>query len=400
MKILVISNKVPYPAKDGSSIAMASSIDGLLKNKAEVHLLSLNTLKHFKGDAEINKELPSSLHFNKENVNTNITPFNTLSNLLSKQAFHVSRFFQPSVVQRLITILKNTTFDVIQLEGLSLAVYINCIRENSQAKIVLRAHNVEYQIWERHLANEKNPIKKWYLKLQVNRLKKFEISTLTRIDGLVCITDKDSSIFSKLKPDLAKTSIPCGVNMAHYPSPQLSTNPSFDISYLASFDWLPNVQGMDWFMTKVWPEILRLRPQTTLTLGGRSMPAHFKKWETAHFVLESNVPNAAAFIAKGRVVVIPLLAGSGMRIKIIENMAMGKAMVSTPVGAEGIFTNNENNLLLAQEPTTFAQKVLHLLDNSSERKRLELNAYQTAKTHYENQMLGNQFLDFYKKLLC
>ncbi len=397
LKILLLSNKVPYPAKDGSSIAMKNMIDSLLLNQVDVSLLAVNTVKHYKSPQEIEAHKPVSLELKYFNADTTPSLSGALLNLLSELPYHVSRFKIEGFENMLIQILQENEFDIVQTEGLPMTLYFDTVKKYSSAKLSFRSHNVEYLIWQRLALYEKNPIRKAYLKIQSARLKKFELETVREADALVSITSHDQKIFENQITIRQSVSIPCGLNPADYKN----TNPvaEFDVCYLASFDWLPNVQGVLWFLEEVWPLIIQKRPQTTFALGGRKMPSKLEKMAAQKgILLHEHIPEMKDFISKGKIVIIPLQAGSGMRIKIIENMALGKAMVSTTVGAEGIVVESGKNIILADQPEDFARAVTNLLDNDGKRALLEKKALLTVQQHYNNQALGRELIDFYHKL--
>lgn len=399
MKVLLLSNKVPYPANDGSSIAISSMVDGMLKNEAHVSLLSINTRKHFKTEEQIAQEVPAQLSLSQVAANTNPTAMGAAFNLFAGSAYHVSRFYLSSFQAKLIGLLQKEKFDIIQLEGLSMAVYVDIIRKHSTAKITLRAHNVEHQIWERHIANEVDFFQKNYLRIQVKRLRNFEIQTLKKVDGIVAITSEDEKILHNLAPATPISNVPCGIDLNKTTPCTASDNPSVDLGYLASFDWLPNVQGLEWFMQNVWPALKQQKPAIRMKLGGRHMPESFLKRTDANLTVMAEVPHMKDFICDSKVVVIPLLAGSGMRIKVIENMALGKCQVSTTIGAEGIAIKNGYDILLADDADTFAKSILYILENPQQRHTIEQNARHTIEEKYGNALLGKKLLHFYQALL-
>lgn len=397
MKILLLSNKVPYPANDGSSIAIDSMIDGLLANKAEVHLLSINTNKHYKSKNDILNNKPEKLKMEWVNVNTDITALNSIKNLMGKDAFHVSRFWSEDFEKKLLAYIENNSFDIIQLEGLSMAVYLPAIRKNSKSKISLRAHNAEYQIWQRTAANESNFVYKTYLNIQIKRLRKFEIQVLEEIDSLVTISSEDLKTFKEQGYAGKALVLPCGINTSENHNRQIP-KPIYDISYIASFDWMPNVQGLEWFIEKVWPILKKEKADLSMALGGRKMPEKIESLNLDGLEIVGEVESMPEFIGSGKINIVPLLAGSGMRIKIIENMALSRPMVSTTIGAEGIMVKNGEDIILEDEPLAFASAVLNLLSNEKLRNQIGKAARKTIENHYSNKLLGENLLNFYRSL--
>lgn len=395
LKILLLSNKVPYPARDGSSIAIKMMIDGFLANNAEVSLFSLNTLKHFKKADDIAAEKPGKLHLEAVTANTNIHSAGAILNLIAGTPYHVSRFAVKEFEQNLIRHLSNHHYDVIQLEGLAMGVYLNTIRKHSNARVSLRAHNVEYMIWKRHLQSLNGYFRKKYLKIQVNRLRRFEEEIARQVDFIIPITHVDLQQFQKMHLKAASIVIPCGINPKKL-KPRVTPTP-YDLIYLASFDWPPNVQGVEWFLKKVWPRIIDKRSDATFALGGRDLPVSVAQLKLPGFKVIGPVASMPDFISQGKVVVVPLLAGSGMRIKIVENMALAKAIVSTTVGAEGIVLKNGEDIILEDDPEKFAIAVVKLLEDHDKRQQIEIAARQNVETYYDTFKLGKQLLSFYQK---
>lgn len=398
MKILVLSNKVPYPASDGSSIAMRSMIEALRLNGAKVQVLSLNTRKHFREAETIEKNRPDDIILEHFDVDTEVTAGGALFNLINGKPFHVSRFKQKALENRLDRLLKEVKFDIIHLEGLSMAVYLDQLRSLSQAAIVLRAHNIEYQIWERHVLHEKRFWKKWYLALQTRRLEAFEKKMMEAVDANVFITADDQKTYRAWGGHSLGTVVPCGLDPHEHP-PISGFSAKYDLVHLASFDWLPNRQGAEWFLKEVWPLILEARPETTMGFGGRNMPKEFLALKSAQLWMYPVVKDAREFMAHGKIAVVPLLAGSGMRIKLLELLAWGMPTVSTVIGAEGIAIENYEQGILAEDPESFAAAVIYLLDGTEARKEMQVKARAFFEKHFDNRHLGAELLPFYQTLI-
>lgn len=398
MRVLIISNKVPYPANDGSSLAMRSTIDALRSQGVELSLISLNTRKHFRDLDKVKALAPEDLDWQAIAVNTDISTLGALLNLISGKAYHVSRFYQSAVSEAIKEKLTHRAFDLIQLEGLSMAVYLPLLRKLSNAPVVMRAHNIEYLIWQRHLENESNPWQARYLKIQVGRLKKFEEWAWKNVDANIFITKQDLQFYRQQKGKSIATALPCGLNGSEYQqSPAESCR--FDLVHLASLDWLPNQQGLEWFLNKVWPMIKAARPQTQVVIGGRDMPKSLYEKSEDGLNFYPKVEDAQAFIRSGKLAIIPLLAGSGMRIKLVEYLAMGQAAVSTEIGAEGIDIENGREAMLAKDAESFASAVVYLLENDAARQAMEKAALQYFKEHFSNEQVGKELLKFYQTLL-
>ena len=396
MKVLLLCNKVPFPATDGSTIAMASMIDALVNNGVNVKLLCFNTIKHPRTEAQIAESNTSQVPIRYIHLDNNVKPIPALLNLFSRKAFHVSRFMDQEFKNALVEELQSEDYDLVQLEGLSMGVYLSDIRANSNARVVLRAHNVESVIWDRHLASERKLLRKLYLGIQNSRLRKFEYSVSQNVDALVSITEQDQIQFQNIAPGKRAISIPCGVKLDHYPKCS-KANKRFDLVYLASFDWLPNVQGLEWFLEEVWPEVLKARPSTTFRLGGRHMPTEILEQADSNLFIESEVDDMRSFMCSGKIAIVPLLAGSGMRIKVLENMALGICQLTTTIGAEGIEVSSDQDIIIADKAKDFAGRIIELLNNESRIEDIAQNARVVVAERYTNDFLGKKLVQFYLK---
>lgn len=395
MKVLVLSNKVAYPAYDGSSIAIRSSVEALRSQGAAVSLYSLNTEKHRQSEAAIAAASPPALDHQTFAVSTRPSWPSALRNLWQEESYFVSRFRQKILGEALVQRLSSEDFDWIQLEGLSMATYLPLLRKHSQARIALRAHNIEHQIWQRHCEHLRPGPQRSYLALQSRRLEKFEKQSLEACDALLFITNEDQAQYRAWGGQQPSMVLPCGIEPAEYP-PIDNRQTDYQLVHLASMDWLPNQQGIEWFVEQVWPLIRAEAPGCRFALGGRHQPARWRTWTAQGIDLFPAVDSAADFVARGQLMVIPLLAGSGMRIKILENMARGLAMVSTPVGAEGIDLKTGEEILLAEKPAAFAQACLRLLRNQAEAQAMGRAARAKALQRYSNSILGAALVSFYQ----
>lgn len=400
MRILQICNKAPYPPNDGSSIAIFNMGMGFILNGVELHVLAINTKKHFKSDALVPEEYKKNAQYRSVYKNTNVNILGSIFNLFSSHSYFVSRFYFKEYQLALIETLQKNKFDIIQIEGVFMGVYIPLIKKYSDAKIVLRAHNVEYLIWERHLKNENSFFKKTYLSLQVKRLKKFELLTLNRVYAIVSITDFDKSVFNSIQSNKPVFTCMTGVDIAKYKkTTEGLVQKSKTIFHFASMDWMPNQEAVDWFLQNCWPEVLKAVPESKFVIAGRNMPSRFLNLNQPNVLVIENVPDSKRFYETHEIMLVPLLSGSGLRIKIIEGMAYGKAIVSTAIGAEGINIENEKNIIIKNTHSDFSYAVIDLLTNPDKRKKIENEALRFAENEFDNKKVVLQLINFYKTLL-
>jgi polysaccharide biosynthesis protein PslH len=399
LKILQICNKAPYPANDGSSIAIYYMARGLVANGAELTLLAINTKKHFKPDDKVPENFRQKTRYVSVFCNTSLSPAGALLNLFSRNSYFVSRFDKRAFRDKLIETLGRQEFDIIQLEGLFMAVYLDTIRKHSKARIILRAHNIEHHIWKRHIRNENSFLKRTYLRLQNKRLRIFELESLSKVDAVVPISSTDEAEMRKMGCTARLFSCITGVDVQDYRQKPGLPDKNNSVFYFGSMDWLPNQEAVAWFLENCWDKVIRTVPYAKLIIAGRGMPLHFFHITRPNVSIVENVENGRNFYHQHQVMIVPLWSGSGLRIKIIEGMAYGKAIVSTSVGAEGIGCTDGKNILIADDAQLFAQHVITLLQDSERRKSLETNAADYAGTEFDNNKVVSRLVSFYKELL-
>jgi glycosyltransferase involved in cell wall biosynthesis len=397
MRILQLSNKAPYPANDGSSIAIYNLAEGLADNGVELHLLTINTKKHFKPDNQVPQAFKEKVHYTSVYQNTDTSVGGALANLCSGQSYFVSRFFFRAFEEEIVRKLKAHTFDLVQLEGVFLATYIPLIRKHSSAKIVIRAHNLEHQIWERHLVNEPSFIKKKYLSLQSKRLKRFELEAFANADAVVTITDEDKKNIQGLVPQKALYTCLTGINLDTYKHVEsaLEANTLF---HFASMDWMPNEEAAGWLLEAVWPKVLKQLPDSRLILAGKNMPEKFRRLANKNLEVIEQVNSSSEFYRTYDIMLVPLWSGSGLRIKLVEGLAYGKAIITTSIGAEGIAYTNHKNLVVADDAEDFANAIISLLTDGQKKKNLQENARLLAETCFDYRRIAAGLIGFYKGL--
>lgn len=394
MRLLQICNKTPWPAKDGGCIAMNLISQGLINKGHQVKILAFNLKKNFTAD------FPET-YLQKTNIetvplDTSIKILDAFLNLFSKKSFHIERFRKSEFENLIIKTLQEQDYDIIQLESLFVTPYIETIRKYTNAPIVLRAHNIEHLIWERMAHSTKNPLKKVYLKLLAQRLKKYELETLKKLDGIAAITEIDAEFFRK-QSSIPALSFPVGIE--EFPAKSHLGNSEKKLFHLGSMDWMPNQEGVKWLLDHVWPLVFKQHPDALLLLAGRNMPSWLSGTQLPGVEIVGEVEDANQFIIKSGIMVVPLLSGSGMRVKIIEGLAAGKPIVSTSIGAEGIPVSHTNNILIADMAEDFAHAICSLLEDAELQQKLSINAMKLAKEKLLNKTIMQNLENFYQMLL-
>lgn len=398
MKILQLCHKFPWPLKDGAAIASTYLAKAFAELGSEVTLLSMNTSKHWFNTGELPRNFDHYTDIQTVFVNNHIRPLPALLNLFTNKSYHVERFDNVDFAQKLKAILQHDRFDIIQLESLYLTPYIPVIRQFSSALVVLRAHNVEHEIWER-VAGNSNPLKKWYLHKITPRLRQYEIEHLNDYDLVAGISKRDVEQFRALGLRKPATIVPIGLDCRDYQADDASFSRPLSLSFIGSLDWMPNQEGLRWFLDEIWSPVLAPAfPELTFHIAGRTAPRWLRELDRERVFFHGEVPSSPDFLNQHSVMVVPLLSGGGMRAKILEGMAVGKVVLSTRVGMEGIDAQHRRECLLADTPEEFLKAVRWCYAQGEGLADLGRKAQAFCHDHYDNLEVGRRLLETYGDL--
>ena len=392
LRILLLINRVPWPVKDGGTLAHYNLLKGLSDAGCDITLAAMNTSKHPVDLDNLPVSFSRLAKLHTAFVDNRVKAWPAFKNLFTKQSYNIQRFITPAYSQLLVDILIKQQFDLVLFDGLYTAPYIDVVRKYSSAMIWLRQHNVEYKIWET-LANQTDQIlKKSYVKLLTKRLKKFEQQVLPKFDAIVALTQKDVTDMQALGCKQPMFISPVGIDFKQTVSKTVVQPKS--VFHLGAMDWQPNKQAMVWFVSQVWPLVIKQEPDAIFYMAGKKMPVMFKKYQTQNIKVMSEVEDATAFMQSKQIMVVPLFAGSGIRVKILEGMSLGKAIVTTKLGLEGVDAQNQKHLLVADGAEDFAASIVELLQNNAMSEQLGIEAKQLATDQYHNNKVINRLLNF------
>ncbi|MBL7940926.1 MAG: glycosyltransferase family 4 protein [Flavobacteriales bacterium] len=398
MRILQLCNKPPYPPIDGGSKAMHNLTRGLLAAGHEVKVLCISTPKNALDLAEVPKDYLERTRIESIYVDTSVNLVDAFTDLVTADNYNISRFFSPDMDIRLIRLLSEEKFDVVQLESLFMTPYIPTIRRYSKARIILRSHNLEHVIQERIAIGERNFLKRPYRKFLAKQLHDYEMSVLDRVDGVAAISPTDAQHFAEHGSNTPIATIPFGVEPSEYRPGDLVEKGPPVFFHLGSMDWLPNEEGIRWLLDEVWPKVIAQRPDARLDLAGNKMPQDLLDREQQGVSVKGRVKNALSYMRARQVMVVPLFSAGGMRVKIIEGMALGKAVISTPVGAEGIDHTEGLNILIARNAAEFAAHIIALDETPDYMRMLGSEARKLVETSYSDARIVRDLEAFYTRI--
>lgn len=403
MKILLLTPQLPYPPHQGTSLRNFHIIRGL----AQACQVSLLSFLEPGQTAAVDQIVPLAALC--QAIETVPVPQRTTGKrlqqlLATRRPDMAHRLFSQAFNVRLLHMLQADDFDIVQIEGIELARYLPTIRHGSpRSKIVFDDHNAETELQRRNFLTDLRQPRRWvaaaYSAEQVRRLGKFERWACQQADWVTAVSDPDKIHLEKLTNGRTPiTVIPNSLDVQQFQLEASEAIPS-DIVFSGKMDYRPNVDAVLWFVDEVWPHIRRERPSTTFTIVGQKPHARLERLKNEPGItLTGWVDRVEPYLAGAKVFVLPFRVGSGTRLKLIEAMAAGKALVSTAVGAEGFPVQHNRELLLVDEAEEMGTAVLRLLNHPEERQRLGQAAQQFAR-QYDWRVVVPEFVEIYRQLL-
>lgn len=404
LRILLLTPQLPYPPMQGTSLRNWHILRGLGET-AEVSLLS------FTEGTEPAGHIPEPLRATCAVVQTVPAPVRSrvrrLSQLASTSEPDLAlRLESPAFATALGRLLQTQRFDVVQIEGLELARYMAVVRDKQPAaKIVLDCHNAETELQRRAFETDQTNPSRWaaaaYSRVQIGRLEAYERAACLQADGLAAVSETDAGHLRDLLGEQVRplVVVPNCIDIEEYQGRSTGAKAiPFDLLYSGKMDYRPNVDAALWFGAEVWPALKAALPELTWAVVGqrpheRLEPLRRKPGVT----VTGRVEQVQPYLEGAKVYILPLRIGSGTRLKLIEAMAAGKAIVSTTVGAEGFPVVDGRDLLLADTPEAMQAAIFRLLDSPLERGRLEANARLMA-ADYDWRRIIPRFTELYAAL--
>jgi glycosyltransferase involved in cell wall biosynthesis len=397
LKILILTHRVPFPAKGGYAIVVANTIKGLVDLGHEVSVVALNAKKnheeHLPDDI-----LRDKINYRAYDIDTTVTVLDVAINLFSKTSFNINRYYDPGFETLLIRELRNTAYDIIQFEGLWVSLYLPAVRKHSRAKLVYRAHNIENQVWQRLSQQKSDPFKKSYLRMHARRIKNYEFQQLNKFDAIAVFTQQDRNTILEYGINIPVEIIPVGLRLEQYVADYGKTEyPS--LFFLGSLDWLPNREGIEWFLDNFFKDLTDGDLPVKLYVAGNDIPERFDDYEAlGKIFIQGEVDDAMEFINSKSIMIVPLLSGGGMRVKIVEGMAMQKCIISTSLGAEGINYESGRDILIANNREEFYDAIQRCITDEEYSIQLGRNARRLIEKEHDINTVTQNLVRFYKVL--
>lgn len=390
MKLLFLTPQLPYPPHQGTTIRNFHLLAGL----AQSHKIALLS---FANETQSLEETPlPDLCYRIDTVPT--PPARSvlrrlITTFLSTQPDMALRLPSRDFQVRLEQLLQTDHFDVVQIEGIEMGQYgLNLQKRRPlthHTKLVFDDHNAEYVLQQRAFLTDARQPRRWpaagYSLAQWAKLSRYERKTCRMADRVVAVSETDARALRRLVPELSPAIVPNGVDIDafHSDAVQQSDVNSASLVFTGKMDYRPNVDAMIWFCDEILPRIQAVQSNITLAIVGREPHARIRALaDRPNITVTGYVDDVRSYIAGAKVYIVPLRMGGGTRLKVLQAMAMSKAIVSTSLGSEGITGQSGEHLVRADTPENFASAVLSLLADPSRREALGTRARRLVEREY------------------
>ncbi len=399
MNILLVCNKFPFPSLDGGALASYNMVKGLVEAGNKVDLLAMNTSRHFSFNDTSGIDIKGMGRVVSVNIDNSFSYFGFFCNFLfSSIPYNAGLYDNSRFRLALAGMLREEAYDIVQLEGLYLLPYVETIRENTVAGISYRAHNVEHIIWGTYKKREKSRFRKFYLNELQKRVRNYEQNFINSYDLLATVTETDLEVLNSMGNEKPSIVTPFGMSVNEFPETRQNHNDNIFLQYIGALDWLPNIESLNWLVEKVWTVVKDKYPGLKFFVAGRNAgDSLVRKLTEKGIDFIGEVENSKDFLCQNSIFIVPLFSGSGIRVKIIEAMFMGKPIIATSFSISGIPAEHGEHILLADNEHAFIRCIDQLLTDQGYAKSLGMNAKNLAHNYFNNSTITGELTDFYKK---
>ena len=389
MKTLWVNSNFMHPTTKGGQIRTLEMLRHLHRWH-EIHYVAIENLAQPEGPVRAHEYSHKSYPFPYHVPSKSSPAFyaELVHGLFSPTPVAVERFNPPGMRAFLEDLIRRERFDCAIVDHLAPTSYFPDLPH-----AIFFQHNVETVIWRRRVEHASDPLRRAYFRLQADRMYRYERRVSQASGRIVAVSQTDAAEMRRLFDVTRVTEIPTGVNIEYFlPSrtggprgyPACQPVPAADLVFVGSMDWLPNVDGVFYFVRQILPLIRQSRPATTLAIVGRTPPPKVSQLadEDPGIQVTGTVADIRPYLWSSAVSIVPLRIGGGTRLKIYEAMAAQIPVVSTTIGAEGLSVNPPRDIRIADTPEHFASHCLELLGSPEIRARVSQAAWEMVSSSF------------------
>ena len=383
MKILFLSPYIPIPPTFGGALRIYHLLKGLSKIN-DVTLLTFGENREKKMLEEYKGKLFNDFQLVPRPPAWKFRRLYQLYALMSSKSFF-SLFSDSHLMQKKIDqLLEKNNYDVVQME-FPIMAHFNL---KTNAVKILDEHNVEYDNFKGMWKYQDSPLKKLHYKKEYEKNYKEEIYACKKMDGLFVVSDRDKSILDNEVPSLPKFLVPNGVDTSYFKPSDIVPEP-YSIVFTGMMGYVPNHDGMHYFLDKIFPFIQKKIPQAKLYIVGSKPPQSLLDRASKDIIVTGYVDDVRDYVWKSSLYVVPLRSGGGTRLKVLEALSMKKPVVSTTIGCVGIDVVNNDSIFIEDDPKRFADKCVEILSNNIPKEGIVNKGYELIKEKYDWDIVVN-----------
>lgn len=405
LNILQIAPRVPWPPTDGGAIGIYNITRFVAARGHRITFVAFGAGRGGEERRGAGRDMSAFCRLEIVDHDTRNRVFGAMINLFSREPYSISKSRCAAMFARIDALCAEHTFDVVHVDHVHMAMYGEYIQQRYGIPYVLREHNFEATILRRFAEHSRLPLIAPYLRMQAARLYRYEIAALEFPDVIAAITAEDArdirigakrNVEGRAGADRnAIHLIPAGVDVEQL-RPFADQPTDAHVVIVGPLHWSPNLDAALWFCNDIWPRIRTAVPGARCTIAGAQPTARLQRMAGDGISVPGFVDDFSELLASARVLAVPLRVGGGMRIKLLEFFAHGKAVVSTSIGAEGNLARDGIELLLADDADTFADAVVRVLKNSDLAMTLGSSARLLAEQQYAWPHIASLFESAYR----
>jgi glycosyltransferase involved in cell wall biosynthesis len=385
MRILWVKGGKLLPVDTGGKIRSYN----LLRQLAARHEVTL--LSYYDGQRDVVYESEIVAHFSKAVAISTGRPVSSaidyLRHIFSPAPYAVTKFTSAKANTLISQWMAENCFDVAVCDFLSASLNFPA---ELRTPTLLFQHNVESVLWRRQADYEPNLIKRIAFKLEAEKMIRYERTAVNRFNHVIAVSENDRENMARMTDRKRISIVPTGVDLEAYRQQSCNDATEPVVVFTGSMDWEANIDGVEYFCAEIWPRVLKSVPGARFRIVGRNPHPRVRALASDSIEVTGSVPSVIDHMKDAAVFVVPLRIGGGTRLKIYEAMAMGKAVVSTSVGAEGLDVEDGRNIMLADTTPSFADSIIKLLCDRQARKQFETAAARLAAA-FDWSVIANRF---------
>jgi polysaccharide biosynthesis protein PslH len=392
IKALMIAGRVPWPTDDGWKLRTFNVMNGLIQKGVEVHFVAFGSGSASDEQYRELRLLTSRLHVVPRKKSYALTDL--LKGLVTSMPFSVLNYFEAGFQDRIDTLCREENFDFLLVEDIVLAEYAKSVAIPIK---FLDMHNVESNLLLRYADRERSFPRQIYARITAAKLRKYEATAAEVFNRILVCSENDRDLLQEMPVQTPVVVVPNGIDPSLFEESQGRVAPG-EIVFVGSMDYHANISGITHFVKEIFPRIVAEIPGVTLSIVGKNPGEQILALASGQIKVTGKVPDVRPFLSRAALVIVPLLVGGGTRLKILEAMAMGKAVISTSLGCEGITAVSGETIWLEDTPAGFAARVVSLLSLPDDAQTMGRKARDYVLEHYDWSNITQKIVTNYQEI--